>query len=138
MAFQPFWQEFGLESGMMIVQLVSLLLRFEMHAGAMPQSAFSTPTSVVKRIMCPWVQQQLGILSTPAIYYQVLACEFNRLRGIRISSLPAKHVKSLYNLVRKISKPLTNDRSTSKEIELIAKELSSGGWLARIEAECEL
>ena len=49
---------------------------------------------------------------------------------------PAKHVQSLYNLVRKISDPLVNDRSTSKEIEDIARELSNGGWLARIEAEC--
>ena len=62
----------------------------------------------------------------------LIACEALEYRKAE----PAKHVKALYNLVRKISKPLTNDRSTSKEIEQIANGLSNGGWLARIEAEC--
>ena len=48
---------------------------------------------------------------------------------------PANHVKGLYRLVRKISEPLTSDRSTSKEIEEIAYQLRDGGWLSRIEAE---
>ena len=35
----------GLESGMMIVHYVAAAALAEMHAGAMPRSAFSTPTS---------------------------------------------------------------------------------------------
>jgi len=62
----------------------------------------------------------------------IIACEALEYRNVE----PANHVKSLYTLVRKISAPLSGDRSTSDEIESIASELSNGGWLARIEAEC--
>ena len=69
---------------------------------------------------------------------QVLACELLiacEALEYRVAE-PAHHVKSLYTLVRKVSEPLTVDRSTSYEIERIVEELMKGGWLARIEAEC--
>ena len=129
----------GLESGMMIVHYVAAAALAEMHAGAMPRSAFSTPTSggqedhVSMGSTAAW-----NLVNSCKHLSQVLACELM----IACEALeyrkaePAKHVQSLYNLVRKISDPLVNDRSTSKEIEDIARELSNGGWLARIEAEC--
>ena len=129
----------GLESGMMIVHYVAAAALAEMHAGAMPRSAFSTPTSagqedhVSMGSTAAW-----NLVNSCKLLSQVLACELL----IACEALeyrkaePAEHVKALYNLVRKVSKPLTNDRSTSKEIEIIATELSKGGWLARIEAEC--
>lgn len=129
----------GLESGMMIVHYVAAAALAEMHAGAMPRSAFSTPTSggqedhVSMGSTAAWnLVNSCNLLSQVLACELLIACEALEYRKAE----PAKHVKALYNLVRKISKPLTNDRSTSKEIEHIARELSSGGWLARIEAEC--
>lgn len=129
----------GLESGMMIVHYVAAAALAEMHARASPRSAFSTPTSggqedhVSMGATACW-----NLVETSKHLSQVLACELLiacEALEYRVAE-PANHVKSLYSLVRKISKPLTEDRATSDEIQLIAKELTNGGWLARIEAEC--
>ena len=129
----------GLESGMMIVHYVAAAALAEMHARASPRSAFSTPTSggqedhVSMGATACW-----NLVETSKHLSQVLACELLiacEALEYRVAK-PANHVKSLHSLVRKISKPLTEDRSTSDEIQLIAKELTNGGWLARIEAEC--
>ncbi|MAX46265.1 MAG: histidine ammonia-lyase, partial [Euryarchaeota archaeon] len=129
----------GLESGMMIVHYVAAAALAEMHARASPRSAFSTPTSggqedhVSMGSTACW-----NLVETCKHLSQVLACELLiacEALEYRVN-VPANHVKSLYSLVRKISKPLTEDRATSDEIQLIAKELTNGGWLARIEAEC--
>ena len=129
----------GLESGMMIVHYVAAAALAEMHGRASPRSAFSTPTSggqedhVSMGSTACW-----NLLETCRHLSQVMACELLiSCEALEYRTAePANHVKSLYSLVRKISKPLTKDRSTSEEIELIAKELTNGGWLARIEAEC--
>ena len=129
----------GLESGMMIVHYVAAAALAEMHGRVMPSSAFSTPTSggqedhVSMGATACW-----NLMISCKHLAQVLACELLiacEALEYRIAE-PAGHVKSLYNLVRKISSPLATDRSTSKEIEKIANELSNGGWLSRIEAEC--
>ena len=129
----------GLESGMMIVHYVAAAALAEMHGRTMPRSAFSTPTSggqedhVSMGATASW-----NLLQSSKHLSQVLACELMiACEALEYrSDDPADHVKSLYRLVRSICPPLTEDRSTSKEIECIAEELSSGRWLARIEAEC--
>ena len=128
----------GLESGMMIVHYVAAAALAEMHGRSTPRSAFSTPTSggqedhvSMGATACWNLVESCNHLS------QVLACELLiacEALEHRIAE-PANHVKGLYRLVRKISEPLTSDRSTSKEIEEIASQLRDGGWLSRIEAE---
>ena len=128
----------GLESGMMIVHYVAAAALAEMHGRTTPRSAFSTPTSggqedhvSMGATACWNLVESCNHLS------QVLACELLiacEALEHRIAE-PANHVKGLYRLVRKISEPLTSDRSTSKEIEEIASQLRDGGWLSRIEAE---
>ena len=128
----------GLESGMMIVHYVAAAALAEMHGRSTPRSAFSTPTSggqedhvSMGATACWNLVESCNHLS------QVLACELLiacEALEHRIAE-PANHVKGLYRLVRKISEPLTSDRSTSKEIEEIAYQLRDGGWLSRIEAE---
>lgn len=129
----------GLESGMMIVHYVAAAALAEMHSRVMPSSAFSTPTSggqedhvSMGATACWNLVISCHHLSQVLACELLVACEALEYRKAE----PANHVKSLYNLVRKISEPLGTDRSTSKEIENIAQELSNGGWLARIEAEC--
>ena len=76
--------------------------------------------------------QATGRLAQVLACELLVACEALEHR----SAEPAAHVASLYRMVRSISPPLDGDRSTSKEIELISDNIASGGWLARIEAEC--
>ena len=129
----------GLESGMMIVHYVAAAALSEMHGRTMPRSAFSTPTSggqedhVSMGATACW-----NLLKSSEHLSQVLACELIiACEGLEYRNAePAKHVNTLYKLVRGVCEPLKGDRSTSKEIELVASELSKGGWLARIEAEC--
>ena len=129
----------GLESGMMIVHYVAAAALAEMHGRAMPRSAFSTPTSAGQEDhVSMGATSCWNLLETCKHLSQVLACELI----IACEALeyrdcePAEHVKSLYNLVRNVCGRLTEDRSTSKEIEIVAEKLGEGGWLARIEAEC--
>ena len=70
---------------------------------------------------------------------EVLACELViACQGLEYNTLnPASFVKSLHKLVRTISPKLTKDRSTSAELQSIAKILREGTWLSRIEAENE-
>lgn len=129
----------GLESGMMIVHYVAAAALAEMHGRAMPKSAFSTPTSggqedhVSMGATASW-----NLLQSCKHLSQVLACELIiACEGLEYrTDEPAAHVNSIYKLVRSICPALDGDRSTSKEIELVAEELSSGRWLSRIEAEC--
>ena len=129
----------GLESGMMIVHYVAAAALSEMHGRVMPRSAFSTPTSggqedhVSMGATACW-----NLLRSSEHLAQVLACELIiACEGLEYRNAePANHVNALYRLVRGVCSPLEGDRSTSKEIERVASELSNGGWLARIEAEC--
>lgn len=128
----------GLESGMMIVHYVAAAALAEMHGRAMPRSAFSTPTSggqedhvSMGATACWNLVESCNHLSQVLACELLIACEALEYRVAE----PANHVKGLYRLVRKISEPLTGDRSTSKEIEEIAANLREGGWLSRIEAE---
>ena len=129
----------GLESGMMIVHYVAAAALSEMHGRTMPRSAFSTPTSggqedhVSMGATACW-----NLLRSSEHLAQVLACELIiACEGLEYRNAePAEHVYSLYRLVRGVCAPLSGDRSTSKEIERVASEISKGGWLARIEAEC--
>ena len=67
----------------------------------------------------------------------MLACElFVACEALEFEATePAPFVAALKQRVRTIAQPLTGDRSTSKELILIAEELNNGAWLARIEAE---
>jgi|TARA_B100001540_G_scaffold305156_1_gene315737 histidine ammonia-lyase len=129
----------GLESGMMIVHYVAAAVLAEMHGNAMPRSAFSTPTSAGQEdhvsmgaTSCWNLLQTTNFLSQVLSCELIIACEALEYRNAE----PAAHVASLYKLVRSICPALQGDRSTSAEIEAIADEIKSGGWISRIEAEC--
>ena len=113
----------GLESGMMIVHYVAAAALAEMHGRTMPRSAFSTPTSggqedhvSMGATACWNLIQSCNHLSQVLACELIIACEALEYRNAE----PANHVKSLYTLVRKISAPLSGDRSTSDEIESLS------------------
>jgi len=128
----------GLESGMMIVQYSAGSALAEMHGHAAPRTSFSTSTSAGQED-----HVSMGATACWNLYQscirlsEVLACELViACQGLEYNSLnPAPFVKSLHKLVRTISPKLTKDRSTSTELQSIAKILREGTWLSRIEAE---
>ena len=129
----------GLESGLMIVHYVAAAALSELHAGSTPRSAFSTPTSGGQEdFVSMGATSCWNLIKSCDLITKVLACELlTACEALEyLDDKPSKHVECLYNLVRKISKPLTADRSTSNELEMIAVELYEGRWLSRIEAEC--
>ncbi|DAC32537.1 MAG TPA: histidine ammonia-lyase [Candidatus Poseidoniaceae archaeon] len=131
-------QNSGLESGLMIVQYVAGASLAELHGHVMPRAAFSTSTSagqedhVSMGATAAW-----NLLEATKRLSEVLACElFVACEALECEETePAPFVAALKQRVRTIAKPLTGDRSTSKELISIAEELCDGAWLARIEAE---
>ena len=129
----------GLESGLMIVHYVAAAALSELHAGSMPRSAFSTPTSGGQEdFVSMGATSCWNLTKSCELLSQVLACELLiACEALEYTNLkPSPHVECLYKLVRKVAEPLVSDRSTASEIEKISNELYAGGWLARIEAEC--
>lgn len=129
----------GLESGMMIVHYTAAALLAELHGHAMPKSAFSTTTSggqedyVSMGSIAAW-----NLLESTKKLSKLLACELIiACEALEYAdSKSSKYVELLKKLVRKVCPELTQDRSTSAEIEKVASEIYNGGWLSRIDAEC--
>ena len=63
-------------------------------------------------------------------------CRFLKFLSLSRPLITRSIVESLKKLVRKVCPRLSGDRSLSKEIEIVAKEIFDGRWLARINAEC--
>lgn len=128
----------GLESGYMIVQYVAGAALAELHGQATPRSAFSTSTSagqedhVSMGATAAW-----NLLVGVKRLAEVIACEalvaFEALEHNSLVSSP--HVEGLRMLVRTVSQPFDEDRSTSAELVELAHQFRCGGWLARLEAE---
>lgn len=128
----------GLESGFMIVHYVAAAALAEMHAGASPRSAFSVPTSAGQEDHVSMgatsamnTQRMLSLSSKILACEVIIACE-----GLEYAiAKPAEVVVSLKRLVRSISPELSEDRSTSEELETLSRKIADGSWLAMIEAE---
>lgn len=128
----------GLESGYMIVQYVAGAALAELHGQATPRSAFSTSTSAGQED-----HVSMGATSAWNLYVgvkrlaEILACEalvaFEALEHNTLAS--SEHVEGLRMLVRTVSRPFEEDRSTSEELIELAYQFRCGGWLARLEAE---
>ena len=128
----------GLESGLMIVQYSAGASLAELHGHAAPRTSFSTSTSAGQED-----HVSMGATSCWNLYQachrmsEVLACELliavEALSHNNKSSSPV--VESLVKLTRGVAPKLTQDRSTSNELNIIANCLRDGSWLSRIEAE---
>ena len=105
----------------------------------MPKSAFSTTTSggqedyVSMGSIAAW-----NLLESTKKLSKILACELIiACEALEYAdSKSSTYIELLKKLVRKVCPALTQDRSTSSEIEKVASEIYNGGWLARIDAEC--
>lgn len=128
----------GLGSGLMILQYVSASLVSENKVLAHPASVDSIPSSANQ-------EDHVSMGTTAARHAEQVVRNVAKVLAIELLCAAeaadfvgadglAPATKSLYDSVREIVPKITDDRSTSSDIEQAAAELLSGEWLRAVEA----
>jgi histidine ammonia-lyase len=127
----------GLESGLMIVHYVAGAALSEMHGSVLPRSAFSTVTSGGQEDhVSMGATACFNLLRVLDRFVDVLACEAliacEAMEDLPVQ--PSQAVQTLHKQVRSVAEPLTEDRSTSGELESIGAALRTGSWHALVQS----
>ncbi len=129
----------GLNSGMMIVQVLAAALVSENKTLAHPASVDSIPTSANREdhvSMAPIAARKARMITTHTT--RVLACEILcAAQGLEFHKplRPARAVEAAYRHVREHVAPLKRDRTLHRDLEAVEKLIRSGSLLAAVEAE---
>jgi histidine ammonia-lyase len=130
----------GLNSGMMMVQVLAAALVSENKAASFPASVDSIPTSANREdhvSMAPLAARKCRSVVTNAT--RVLACEIVcAAQGLEFHQplTPGRGVEAAYRLVREHIRPLGRDRTLHRDIEAAERLIRSGNLLAAVEAVC--
>jgi histidine ammonia-lyase len=130
----------GLNSGMMLVQVLAAALVSENKAGAFPASVDSIPTSANREdhvSMAPLAARKAR--SAVAHATRVLACELVCAgQGLEFHRplRPGKGVEAAYAQLRAHVRPLGRDRTLHRDLEAAERLVRSGALLAAAEAAC--
>src|SRR5262249_16828858 len=130
----------GLNSGLMIVQVLAAALVSENKSAAFPASVDSIPTSANREdhvSMAPIAARKAR--QTAANAPRALAC--GRLGGAQGLEFhrplkPGRAVESAYQLVRQHVRPLGRDRTMHRDVEAVERLIHSGSLLAAVESAC--
>src|SRR5205085_11605057 len=127
----------GLNSGMMLVQVLAAALVSENKAASFPASVDSTPTSANREdhvSMSTTAARKCRSVTTNTT--RVLACELlcaaqglEFLRPLR----PAKGVEAAYHHIREHVRPLGRDRTLHRDLEAVERLIRTGSLLAAVE-----
>jgi histidine ammonia-lyase len=130
----------GLNSGMMLVQVLAAALVSECKALAFPASVDSIPTSANREdhvSMSTAAARKCRLIVTNAT--RVLACEvlcaaqgLEFLRPLR----PGKGAEAAYRHVRETVRPLGRDRTLHRDLEAVERLIRSGSLLSAVESAC--
>jgi histidine ammonia-lyase len=129
----------GLNSGMMIVQVLAAALVSENKTLAHPASVDSIPTSANREdhvSMAPIAARKARMIATHTT--RVLACEILcAAQGLEFHKplRPARAVEAAYRHVREHVQPLKRDRTLHRDLEAVEKLIRSGSLLAAVEAD---
>jgi histidine ammonia-lyase len=128
----------GLNSGMMLVQVLAAALVSENKAAAFPASVDSIPTSANREdhvSMSTTAARKCRTIMTNTT--RVLACELlcaaqglEFLRPLR----PGKGVEAAYEHIRAHARPLGRDRTLHRDLEAVERLVRSGSLLQTVEA----
>ena len=130
----------GLNSGMMIVQVLAAALVSENKAFAHPASVDSIPTSANREdhvAMAPLAARKARMVVTNAT--RVLAAELLcAAQGLefRDGLRPGRGVEAAYLHIREHVRPLGRDRTLHRDLEAVERLIRSGTLLAAVEAAC--
>jgi histidine ammonia-lyase len=130
----------GLNSGMMLVQVLAAALVSENKAAAFPVSVDSIPTSANREdhvSMSTTAARKCRTVVVNAT--RVLACELlcaaqglEFLKPLR----PGKGAEAAYHHIREHVRPLGRDRTLHRDLEAVERLIRSGSLLAIVEAQC--
>jgi histidine ammonia-lyase len=130
----------GLNSGMMLVQVLAAALVSENKSAAFPASVDSIPTSANREdhvSMSTTAARKCRTVVVNAT--RVLACELlcaaqglEFLKPLR----PGKGAEGAYLHVREQVRPLGRDRTLHRDLEMVERLIRSGSLLAAVEGTC--
>ena len=130
----------GLNSGMMLVQVLAAALVSENKTLSFPASVDSIPTSANREDHVPMSTAAARKCQTVvANTARVLACELlcaaqglEFLRPLR----PGSGAETAYRHIREHVRPLGRDRTLHRDLEAVERLIRSGSLLAAVEEEC--
>jgi histidine ammonia-lyase len=128
----------GLNSGLMIVQVLAAALVSENKASAFPASVDSIPTSANREdhvSMAPIAARKARAVAVNTT--RVLACEvLCAAQGLEFHRplKPGKGVEAAYQHVRAHVRPLGRDRTLHRDVEAVERLIHSGSLLTAVEA----
>jgi histidine ammonia-lyase len=130
----------GLNSGMMIVQVLAAALVSENKGLSFPASVDSIPTSANREdhvSMAPAAARKCRLVVTNTT--RVLACEILcAAQGLEFHRplKAGKGAESAYRHVREHVRPLGRDRTLHRDLEAVERLIRSGSLLAAVEGVC--
>jgi histidine ammonia-lyase len=130
----------GLNSGMMMVQVLAAALVSENKAAAFPASVDSIPTSANREdhvSMATAAARKARTVVTNAT--RVLACEvLCAAQGLEFHRplRAGKGAETAYQHVRQHVRPLGRDRTLHRDLETVERLIRTGSLLAAVEAAC--
>jgi histidine ammonia-lyase len=130
----------GLNSGMMMVQVLAAALVSENKPLTHPASVDSIPTSANREDHVPMstaAARKCRVVVTNTT--RVLACEvLCAAQGLefQLPLRPGRGVSAAYRLVRAHVPPLERDRTLHKDLEVVEGLIRSGSLLDAVEQEC--
>src|SRR5205085_4320794 len=130
----------GLNSGMMLVQVLAAALVSENKAAAFPVSVDSIPTSANR-------EDHVSMSTTAARKCRTIVVNATRVlasellcaaQGLEFHAplRPGKGVEAAYLHIREHVRPLGRDRTLHRDLEAVERLIRSGSLLAAVEAEC--
>jgi histidine ammonia-lyase len=130
----------GLNSGMMLVQVLAAALVAENRAASFPASVDSIPTSANREdhvSMSTNAARKCRTVAANAT--RVLACELLcGCQGLEFHKplRPGRGVEAAYRVVREHVRPLGRDRTLHRDLEAVERLIRSGALLESVEAVC--
>lgn len=130
----------GLNSGMMLVQVLAAALVAENRAASFPASVDSIPTSANREDHVSMATNAARKCRTVvANMARVLACELLcGCQGLEFHQplRPGRGAEAAYRLVREHVRPLGRDRTLHRDLEAVEKLIRNGTLIATVEAAC--
>lgn len=128
----------GLNSGMMLVQVLAAALVAENRAASFPASVDSIPTSANREDHVSMATNAARKCRTVVINTtRVLACELLcGCQGLEfhLPLRPGKGVESAYRVVREHVRPLGRDRTLHRDLEAVERLIRTGQLLTAVES----
>src|SRR5262249_7239842 len=130
----------GLNSGMMLVQVLAAALVSENKATAFPASVDSIPTSANREdhvSMAPIAARKCRniVINTTRVLACELLCAAQGLEFHRPLQA-GRGAEAAYRHLREHVRPLGRDRTLHRDLEAVERLLHSGSLLAAVEAVC--